>query len=162
MARHLAAVVFRWCSGVVMLVVVSLGTAPAFASSQDGIFIENGVALGGYDPVAYFTLEDAVLGSSQYTVESHGTVWHFVNQAHADLFAEMPDKYIPRYGGFCALGVSKGQQMKPDVTAWEIHDDQLYLYFNPRVAEIWADDRETNAQTADTQWEIMTTEQDGD
>ncbi len=164
MARSLAAIFFtklRNFSGAVTFALAVLGAGSAFASSQDGIFVENGVALGGYDPVAYFTMDDAVPGSDQYTVESHGTVWYFVSQAHADLFAEMPEKYMPRYGGFCALGVSKGQQMKPDVTAWEIHDEQLYLYFNPRVAELWADDRETNAEEADTQWEIMTTEQDG-
>lgn len=124
----------------------------ALAATDDGIYAEEGIALGGYDPVAYFTMEDAVKGSDQYTVEWGDVTWHFTSQEHADLFSAAPEKYQPKYGGFCAFGVAKGYRMKPDMTAWEIHDGQLYLYFDDNVAGVWAEDRPANEADADANW----------
>ena len=122
------------------------------AGGTQDLYVENGIALSGYDPVAYHTQEDAVMGSDQYTVEWQGAVWYFVNQDHADSFASEPEKYQPRYGGFCAFGVAKGYRMKPDMTAWEIHDGQLYLYFDESVGDDFAEDRSALTQQADTNW----------
>lgn len=150
----------RWvsCVSTLMLLALWLGVAPVIASSSDELYAEEGIALAGYDPVAYFTMEEALEGSDQYTAEWGGAVWHFVNQDHAALFAADPEKYTPKYGGFCAFGVSKGYEMKPDVTAWEIHDGQLYLYFSSDVSDVWAQDRETNQSDADAQWDRIQAE----
>ena len=153
---HHAFVLFR-CGFVrltqaAILVVLTVWGSQAFAKSGDGLYMEDGVALAGYDPVAYFTMEEAIEGSDQYTVEYQGTAWHFANQEHADLFSKEPEKYLPKYGGFCAFGVAKGYRMKPNMTAWEIHDGQLYLYFDSNVADVWARDRPANEAAADANW----------
>ncbi len=138
----------------VFFVFLALGAmaSQAVAKSDDGLYVEDGIALAGYDPVAYFTMEEAVQGSDQYTVEYEGAVWRFASQEHADLFLREPEKYQPKYGGFCAFGVAKGYRMKPDMTAWEIHDGQLYLYFDTDVADVWAADRPGNEAAANAKW----------
>ncbi len=148
----LVAVPSRRHALVALIALTLLLPSVAAAGNQSGLYVENGLALGGYDPVAYFTMESAVKGTDQHTVEWGGAVWHFANREHADLFAADPEKYQPRYGGFCALGVAKGTRMRPDMTAWEIHDGQLYLYFSPQVAETWQQDREGHQANADAFW----------
>ena len=60
----------------------------------------NGVALKGYDPVAYFTLGKAVKGSKDYTYTWKGAGWWFANQGHRELFKKNPEKYAPQFGGY--------------------------------------------------------------
>lgn len=147
----------RLLSLVFSIVLVMAGGSPVLANKGQGIFAENGVALAGYDPVAYFTLSKPVMGSDQYTVEWQEVTWHFANPHHADLFKATPEKYAPKFGGFCALGVTYGQRMKPDLTAWEIHDGQLYLYYDPPTRMEWSEGREANEKSAAEQWNNMQT-----
>ena len=139
-------------TGLTLLLTALLWNGPIAASGDQSLYIEDGVALAGYDPVAYHTMQEAVRGSDQYAVEWQGALWHFVSQDHADLFAAEPAKYQPRYGGFCAFGVSKGYRMTPDMTAWEVHDGQLYLYFDDETGKAWAEDRAVNTTKAEKNW----------
>lgn len=148
---HFSCSFVRLTQAVVFLVLGAV-VSQALANPNDVLYVEDGIALAGYDPVAYFAMEDAVEGSGQYAVEYQGATWHFSNQEHADLFAKEPEKYQPKYGGFCAFGVAKGYRMKPSMTAWEIHDGQLYLYFDADVADSWAADRSAKESTADANW----------
>lgn len=59
-----------------------------------------GVAIDGYDPVAYFTRGQALHGSEAYTHTWNDAEWRFINAEHRDLFAANPKKYAPRHGGF--------------------------------------------------------------
>ena len=147
---------------VVLMLLTSLSvlTLQALASSSaankdQGIYAENGVALAGYDVVAYFTENGPVQGSDQYTVEWQDLTWQFMNQEHADLFKAAPEKYEPKFGGFCAFGVTYGQRMKPDMNAWEIHDGRLYLYYDPPTRTEWSESRETNEKAASEEWQKM-------
>jgi YHS domain-containing protein len=60
----------------------------------------DGIAIKGYDPVAYFTMSKPVKGSDQFTYEWKGAKWLFSNREHLDLFSADPDKYAPQYGGY--------------------------------------------------------------
>ncbi len=64
------------------------------------------VAIKGYDPVAYFTQNQAVEGSPQYSHHWLGATWYFASAEHRDMFMRDPAKYAPQYGGYCADGVS--------------------------------------------------------
>ena len=65
-----------------------------------------GVAIGSYDPVAYFTMGERVRGSKEFTHDWLGATWHFASAEHRDLFAADPIKYAPQYGGYCSNAVS--------------------------------------------------------
>src|ERR1044071_1281653 len=80
----------------------------AFAQNQ--YFNKNGIAINGYDPVAYFTENAAIQGSSDYSYEWNGNTWQFKNAANRDMFKSDPGKYSPQFGGYCAYGVSENHK----------------------------------------------------
>ena len=90
-----------------------------------------GIAIKGYDPVAYFTKGRAMKGSKEFAHEWMGETWHFANAKHQDLFAANPVQYAPQFGGYCAMGVAYGQNTANiDPEAWRIIDGKLYLTYD--------------------------------
>lgn len=111
---------------------------PAAAASPVNTGLFGGVAIMGYDPVAYFTLGRAMKGSPEFEHHWLGTPWHFANAEHRDLFAADPARYAPQYGGFCTLGVGldghAAENIDPE-RAWRIIDGKLYFVYDPTYAE---------------------------
>lgn len=105
------------------------------------LFVEDGVAIAGADPVAYFTEEAYVPGSAEFTHEWQGTTWQFSSAENRDLFAANPEEYAPEYGGYCAWAVAAKNQLVPiDPEAWSVVDGQLYLNANQKVKSNWLKD----------------------
>lgn len=111
-----------------------------------------GVAIEGYDPVAYFTDGKPVEGSDDFTVEHNGATWHFASAANRDAFAADPEAYAPQYGGYCAWAVSQGYTAPIDPDAWKIVDDKLYLNYSEGVQKRWAADIPGNIAKGDGNW----------
>lgn len=111
-----------------------------------------GVAIGGYDPVAYFTMGEAVEGSAGISHEWRGAVWRFTSKAHRDLFVAEPEKYAPRFGGYCAWAVAKGKTAGIDPEAWSIVDGKLYLNYNRKIQRKWEKDAAANITKAEANW----------
>jgi YHS domain-containing protein len=111
-----------------------------------------GVAIKGYDPVAYFTDGKAVKGAAQFQHAWGGAAWHFASAEHRDAFAADPQKYAPRYGGFCAFGVAQGYKVQIDPEAWSIVDGVLYLNYSPSVKRDWLKDTRGYITRADANW----------
>ncbi len=111
-------------AAVAMLALLPLSAAWA----ADEHFLQSGVAIGGFDTVAYHTLGKPTAGLAQFTAEYQGVMWQFSSAAHRDLFAANPAKYAPAYGGWCSAGASKGKKVptKP-ADFWAVVDGQLYL-----------------------------------
>ncbi len=110
-----------------------VGTAgPAGAGVPIYIGFE-GIAIEGYDPVAYFTEGRPMKGAEQYTYKWLGATWHFANAKHRDLFTADPIKYAPQYGGFCSYGTRGGTLSAGDPTTWRIIDGKLYLFASQEV-----------------------------
>eukprot|EP00543_Licmophora_paradoxa_P017754 CAMPEP_0202465028 /NCGR_PEP_ID=MMETSP1360-20130828/64118_1 /ASSEMBLY_ACC=CAM_ASM_000848 /TAXON_ID=515479 /ORGANISM="Licmophora paradoxa, Strain CCMP2313" /LENGTH=88 /DNA_ID=CAMNT_0049088587 /DNA_START=38 /DNA_END=301 /DNA_ORIENTATION=+ len=74
------------------------------------------VALGGYDPVAFFTDSKPMNGDFNITAENRGATYYFTNEEHKRMFKSNPDKYAPQTGGFCTFGVSVGALFPVDIT----------------------------------------------
>ena len=89
----------------------------------------SGIAIRGYDTVAYFTQNQAVKGSDKFATQWQGATWQFSSQEHLDLFTANPEKYAPQYGGYCALGVVRGHLVKIEGESWTIFENKLYLNF---------------------------------
>jgi YHS domain-containing protein len=111
-----------------------------------------GVAIKGYDPVAYFTDAKAVKGDSDFSYEWNGAEWHFASAAHRDLFKADPAKYAPQYGGYCAWAVSRGYTAGIDPDAWKIVNGRLYLNYSVKVQKQWAEDIPGNIAKAEENW----------
>jgi YHS domain-containing protein len=94
------------------------------------------VAIRGYDPVAYFTQNEAVEGTAQYAYHWLGATWHFSSARNRDIFMRDPAKYAPQYGGYCADGVSLGTvTTNIDPKAWRIIEGKLYISYDPGAAD---------------------------
>jgi YHS domain-containing protein len=111
-----------------------------------------GVALKGYDAVAYFTEGKAVQGQAQFTFTWNGSVWRFASAEHRDLFMAMPEKYAPQFGGYCAWAVSQGYTADGDPEAWRMVDGKLYVNYSKRVQKRWEKDIRSNIAKGNANW----------
>lgn len=109
-------------------------------------------AVGGYDPVAYFTEGKAVIGNKAITHKHQGATWRFSSTANRDAFKANPDKYAPQYGGYCAWAVSQGYTAKGDPNAWKIYNGKLYLNYNKSVQATWSRNIPANVKKGDNNW----------
>ena len=116
------------------------------------IYTDNGLAIKGFDPVAYFTEEQPVKGKSDFTYEWMNAKWQFASAENRDLFASNPEKYAPQYGGFCAYAVSQGGTAPIDPNAWKIVEDKLYLNLNKSIQATWEKDIPGYIAKADSNW----------
>jgi len=120
-----------------------------------------GVAIKGYDPVAYFTEQMPVKGSADFEYLWSGAKWRFATAEHRDLFKAYPEKYAPKYGGYCAYAVSKGKIVDIDPEAWTVFEHRLYLNVSKDVRSLWEKDREEYIRKADANWPRMLRERSG-
>ncbi len=112
-------------------------------------------AIDGYDPVSYFTDDQAERGSPDITTEWNGAVWRFTTEEHRDAFTENPKKYAPQYGGFCALGMAHGGDVPTNPEAWTIWEGKLYLNMIKEVSITWRYTPDKLIERADLKWEAM-------
>ena len=131
------------------------GSAEAGGKVNTGYF--GGVAIMGYDPVAYFTEARAVKGSPEFNHEFLGETWHFTSAAHRDAFAANPVAYAPQYGGYCAAemlyaDVSSGITTNVEPKAWRIIDGKLYLFYDRGYAEYFQKNAKDLVPEADGNW----------
>jgi len=108
-----------------------------------------GIAIKGYDPVAYFTEQKPVKRLW------NGAKWRFATAEHRDLFKADPEKYAPRYGGYCAYAVSQGKTADIDPEAWTVFNGKLYLNLNKDVQRLWDRKRKDYIRKADENWPRM-------
>lgn len=125
------------------------GLMPAVAGQY---FERNGLAIEGYDPVAYFTVMKPTRGSSEFRVDHHGSTFYFVSAAHRDAFAADPSQYVPQYGGYCAYGMAKGYTAAIDPAAFTIVGGKLYLNYSETVRSQWLSDIPGYIRKADANW----------
>lgn len=122
-------------STILCLSALLLGSAPALAGDTVNTGYFGGVAISGYDTVAYFTEGRATKGSEEFSYDWLGTPWHFASRKHQELFMSEPVKYAPQYGGYCAGEVTNnGVTVNIDPDAWRIIDGKLYLGYGKEFA----------------------------
>lgn len=121
-------------------------------AAKPTVFTDEGVAIRGYDPVAYFTQSAPVVGDAAYSAEYNGATWLFASAENQAMFEAQPEAFAPQYGGYCAYAVSKGGTATTSPDAWTIVDDKLYLNFNKVVRGIWSNDIPGNIAKADANW----------
>jgi len=135
------------------------GLAPEFSPTPSQSQVqanEDGVAIDGYDAVAYFSQGEAVKGLDTHSCEYLNKTWHFSSAENRDKFLANPEKFSPQYGGFCTHSLSQNKIVKSNPEAFTIRDDKLYLYATDDLAKKGADkDRTTfkfNNTTRDKNW----------
>jgi YHS domain-containing protein len=145
----------RITESIAKLCVTAIFISAALFSFQAGEKVNKtsaGLAIKGYDAVAYFEDGKPVKGTQAYQFQWKGATWRFSSAGHRETFAKNPDRYAPQYGGFCAYGVSERHKAPIDPEAWTIIDGKLYLNYDQQVREDWRKDTKVRIQKADQNW----------
>ncbi|HNO79360.1 MAG TPA: YHS domain-containing (seleno)protein [Phycisphaerae bacterium] len=115
-----------------------------------------GIALEGYCPVAYFAVNKPVKGKAEFASTYDGVTYHFVSNDAKMLFEKEPQKYLPAYGGWCALGMAIEDKLPVDPTSFKIVNGRLMLFLkNPGIdaLKVWNDGNEAELiAKADAHW----------
>lgn len=134
----------------------AIPSAPAFAVVPESTSAvntdEQGIALHGYDPVAYFTVGAPTKGSASFTATHEGASYHFASAENMRKFKANPAAFAPQYGGFCAMGVALEKKLDGDPNVWKIVDGKLYLNVNADVSVAWQRDIPGNLEKANEYW----------
>jgi len=104
----------------------------------------NGVAINGYDTVAYHKAGKPIPGSDKFVAVHDGVTWQFSSAENKAEFVRSPAKYTPAYGGFCGFAASKGFTAKTDPSAWRIEKSQLYLFNDEGMRDKWISELEND------------------
>lgn len=151
----------------IWLIAVSMFlSASAVAFAQDAGFrkkhfnLEDGVAIQGYDPVAYFKLNKAVKGKRELSAVVASVTYYFATPENREEFKKNPGRYEPEYGGWCAYAMgNNGEKVSVDPGTFKILNDKLYLYYNRffnNTLKDWNKDEKNLKAKADINWQKIT------
>ena len=127
---------------------------PALAAKAP-VFASGGVAINGYDPVAYFTEGEATKGSYTITALHNDALYRFATEEHKAAFEANPEAYLPAYGGYCAFGAAMGFKFDGDPTYWKIVDNKLYLNLSEDIQQRWEGDIPGFIEKASANWDTI-------
>lgn len=143
----------------VLLLVSGLLAQDVVALRKKNSNLEEGVAIQGYDPVAYFTQNKAVKGKKELTLQYEGITYYFFTPENKETFRRMPATYEPAYGGWCAYAMgAKGEKVPVDPGTFKIIQHKLYLFYNKFFNNTLNDwnRNETNLKNqADANWQRL-------
>jgi hypothetical protein len=117
-----------------------------------------GIALHGYDAVAYFDGGKPVLGDAEIALVHGDATYRFSSKAHLDKFVAKPESFMPQFGGFCAFGASVGAKFDGDPQIWCIVDGRLYLNLSEGIQKEWVKDIPGNVAKANANWPALSTQ----
>jgi len=112
----------------------------------------DGVAIQGYDPVAFFTDHQPVKGNPQFQSDYHGAKYFFASADHKAAFDKAPAQYEPQFGGYCAYGASRGKTAPVKIEAWQIVNGRLLMQYDLGVKDEFNKDPLGNLNKADQNW----------
>jgi hypothetical protein len=144
---------------ILLLSAVALTNAsaqPADIRKKQFNLDKSGLALQGYDPVAYFLVGKAIEGEKNITLDYLGATYRFATTADRDNFKANPGKYEPQYGGWCAYAMgANGEKVEIDPGTFKIVDGKLYLFYNRffnNTLKTWNKDELHLKASADKNW----------
>ena len=146
--------IFRRFTKLACMLMLGVGlTAQAHAQSKTLLNLDkNGLAVQGYDPVAFFTDGKPVKGNPQFTSSLKGATYYFASAEHKAAFDKEPAKYEPQFGGYCAYGLSKNKLVPIEVDAFQIVNGRLLLQYDKGIRDKFNKDVPGNLKLADANW----------
>ncbi|MEW6320521.1 MAG: YHS domain-containing (seleno)protein [Acidobacteriota bacterium] len=141
------AVVLGFAAASVILVQAQSG-APAPAKAGEA-------ALGGYCPVAYVAMNQAMKGDPSQKSTYKGHTYYFANADAKKMFDASPDKYVPAYDGWCATAVAMNMKLASDPTLFTIHNGKAYLFSDAKAKAMFDQDKAGTIAKADQAWKTL-------
>lgn len=143
-----------WAGAAVSLLGILATALPIGAATTEYVVVDrnSGLAIHGFDPIAYFTDGAPSLGKGEFEYRHVGAVWRFRNSGNLSAFAADPDVYMPRFGGYDPIGVGRGVATAGDPRIWVIAGERLYLFQSIENKAEFSADGERAVAAADEPW----------
>lgn len=139
------------------LIATAILAQPALRATQFNL--EKGLAIQGYDPVAYFASSKAIEGKKEFEYKHENVIYRFASAANKEAFVKNPAKYEPQYGGWCAYAMGEtGEKVEVDPETFKVVDGKLYLFYNSLLNNTlpkWNKDEMNLKGKADKNWKAI-------
>ena len=133
---------------------LTLALSPIRAATTELVVVNRytGLAIDGFDPVAYFVDGAPKVGQAELEFRFHGATWRFQNEGNRAAFAASPEVYAPRFGGHDPLAVARGAATPGHPALWLIAEQRLYLFYSAEARAAFARSPESAIEAAERNW----------
>jgi len=90
----------------------------------------SGSAIGGMDPVSYFTEPEPLMGKADYEYSWKDVSWFFATEANREVFRSAPEAYVPQFGGYGLAALSRGYLSSGNPHIYFVYNRRLYLFYS--------------------------------
>jgi hypothetical protein len=140
--------------GLMLAIAMGCGREPAGAATTERLVVDRhtGLALYGFDPVAYFTDAEPLVGRPEFELSFAGAVWRFRNEGNRAAFRDRPDVYMPAFGGYDVLAVARGAAVPGNPRCWTVAGRRLYLFDTEASRDAFATESAKALAAAQAKW----------
>jgi len=131
---------------------------PAAAQSVRNYILADpltGIAMGGMDPISYFTENAPLPGKAEFEFKWMGAPWHFANPANLEVFRRHPELYSPQYGGHGAMSMARGFLADADPSIYTVYKQRLFLFYSAANREAFLLAPDAAAQRGQEHWQVL-------
>jgi hypothetical protein len=114
-----------------------------------------GLAIEGFDPVAYFVDARPVAGLVQFEASRSGAVWRFRNASNRAAFVAHPDIYGPQFGGYDPIDLARGVAFAGNPRFFLVLKERLYLFGREQSRDAFAADPSLFLTEANQRWPTL-------
>jgi hypothetical protein len=153
-SRSCGAILAAVLGPIALLAGVSLASTAIRAATTELVVTNRhtGLAIDGFDPVAYFVDAGPRAGHAELELQSGGATWRFRNEGNRAAFAADPAVYMPRFGGYDPIAVARGAATAGNPTVWLIANQRLYLFYSDEARASFAADPDNAIEAAERNW----------
>jgi hypothetical protein len=143
-----------WRGAFLVAVAITLAAPAAPAATTEQLVVDrnSGLAISGFDPVAYFIDGASLLGKQDIEHRFAGAVWRFRNEGNRAAFVEDPEVYWPRFGGYDPTGIARGVAVPGDPRLWLIVGGRLYFFYTQEARDAFAANPDSFGASAERAW----------
>jgi YHS domain-containing protein len=144
--------------GVLLLLVIAfLGFSkilPIGLNMHKAIYQKSGIAIEEFDVVSYYKNEKPVKGFGAYPYNWNGATWLFSSEENLKSFKSSPERYVPKYGGYCTKAVRSGFAAPANPEIWTIVDDQLFFFSSNKVKDDFLKESDKHIKACNKKWTV--------
>jgi hypothetical protein len=137
-----------------LLALAAAGLPPVAASPGKPVVVDpqTGIAISGFDPVAYFTDATPSLGTPELELSIAGAVWRFRSDGNRAAFADNPEVYAPQFGGYDPVAIARGASVPGHPLYWLVTGQHLYLFYSAQARTAFLADSSRILDAAERKW----------
>jgi hypothetical protein len=129
-------------------------SAPVWSAISNPVVTDpqTGLAIDGFDPVAYFTAEGPTQGRGVYEYKFSGVTWRFRSEGNRAAFIDHPEVYAPQFGGYDPVAIGRGVSVPGHPLSWAVVGERLYLFYNAQARAEFIEAPRRAIEAARRQW----------